>query len=305
MGGLPPDLAGPRPAARRRSRPRARHDGSGSGGRTCTSTPCASDGTAGVARDPRPRRAARRASTSSRSPTTSGSTPRSPAGRSRSIAACPSRSSSARRSRRAAATCSRSGSSEPIRPFRSLRATIAEIHDQGGLAIPAHPLVPYPLCAQGFVLRRLPRRRDPRYRPDALEAFNPTTLGRPASARACASPEHGLARVGNCDAHALDAIGPGSTTFPGRDGADAARGDRRPARPTTAPSTRPAPSSATFREQLRKYGRDAAQRTSAAGIRRRRRRGATIGYSRDRGGSRATARRSLAERRARDSGRTA
>ena len=27
-------------------------------------------------------------------------------------------------------------------------------HDQGGIAIPAHPLVPYPLCAQGFVLRR-------------------------------------------------------------------------------------------------------------------------------------------------------
>jgi predicted metal-dependent phosphoesterase TrpH len=43
----------------------------------------------------------------------------------------------------------------PIKPFRSLRSTIAAIHDQGGLAIPAHPLVPYPLCAQGFVLRRL------------------------------------------------------------------------------------------------------------------------------------------------------
>ena len=43
----------------------------------------------------------------------------------------------------------------PVRPFRSLRSTIAAIHDQGGLAIPAHPLVPYPLCAQGFVLRRL------------------------------------------------------------------------------------------------------------------------------------------------------
>ena len=52
----------------------------------------------------------------------------------------------------------------PVKPFRSMRTTIAEIHDQGGLAIPAHPLVPYPLCAQGFVLRRLladePRFRD-------------------------------------------------------------------------------------------------------------------------------------------------
>ena len=37
----------------------------------------------------------------------------------------------------------------PIRPYRSLRNTIKEVHAAGGLAIPAHPLVPYPLCAQG------------------------------------------------------------------------------------------------------------------------------------------------------------
>ena len=30
----------------------------------------------------------------------------------------------------------------PVRPFRSLRSTIAAVHDQGGLAIPAHRLVP-------------------------------------------------------------------------------------------------------------------------------------------------------------------
>ena len=51
---------------------------------------------------------------------------------------------------------------ERVRPLRSLRTTIAEIHEQGGLAIPAHPLVPYPLCAQGWVLRRLIADRDPR-----------------------------------------------------------------------------------------------------------------------------------------------
>src|SRR5712691_7482613 len=37
---------------------------------------------------------------------------------------------------------------ERVRPLRSLRTTIGEIHEQGGLAIPAHPLVPYPLCAR-------------------------------------------------------------------------------------------------------------------------------------------------------------
>ena len=51
-----------------------------------------------------------RTSTSSRSPTTSGSMPRWPAGRWPSTAGCASRSSSARRSRRSAATCSRSSS---------------------------------------------------------------------------------------------------------------------------------------------------------------------------------------------------
>ena len=72
---------------------------------------------------------------------------------------------------------------ERVRPLRSLRTTIAEVHEQGGLAIPAHPLVPYPLCAQGWVLRRLLDDPDPAVRPDALETFNPTTLGRPAHRR--------------------------------------------------------------------------------------------------------------------------
>jgi hypothetical protein len=40
----------------------------------------------------------------------------------------------------------------PIRPYRTLRTTIADVHDAGGIAVPAHPLVPYPLCAQGWVL---------------------------------------------------------------------------------------------------------------------------------------------------------
>ena len=67
----------------------------------------------------------------------------------------------------------------PIKPYRSLRTTIADVHDAGGLAIPAHPLVPYPLCAQGWVLRRLLDDPDPAVHPDALETFNPTALGRP------------------------------------------------------------------------------------------------------------------------------
>jgi predicted metal-dependent phosphoesterase TrpH len=112
----------------------------------------------------------------------------------------------------------------PIRPFRSLRTTIKAVHDAGGLAIPAHPLVPYPLCAQGRVLRNLLNDGDESVRPDGLETFNPTALGRPWHDRVVRfADEHGLARVGNSDAHALDAIGIGWTTFDGRTAADLRR----------------------------------------------------------------------------------
>jgi hypothetical protein len=145
----------------------------------------------------------------------------------------------------------------PIKPFRSLRSTIAAVHDQGGLAIPAHPLVPYPLCAQGFVLRRL-LADDERYRPDAIEAFNPTTLGRPWHGRVVRfADEHGLARVGNSDAHSLDAIGTGYTTFEGRDGAAlrAAIADRTTHHHGSFHAA--GRQLETFGQQLRKYGRDA------------------------------------------------
>jgi hypothetical protein len=146
---------------------------------------------------------------------------------------------------------------EPIRPYRSLRSTIAEIHDRGGLAIPAHPLVPYPLCAQGFVLRRLLSESDPRFHPDGLETFNPTALGRPWHARVVEfAADQGLAAVGNSDAHAAEAIGIGWTTFAGRSPDDlrAAIVNRR----TRAHGSFHATGSqvTTFGRQLRKYGRD-------------------------------------------------
>jgi predicted metal-dependent phosphoesterase TrpH len=109
----------------------------------------------------------------------------------------------------------------PIRPYRSLRTTIKAVHDAGGLAIPAHPLVPYPLCAQGRVLRNLLDDADDAVHPDGLETFNPTALGRPWHDRVVRfADEHELARVGNSDAHALDAVGVGWTTFEGRTAAE-------------------------------------------------------------------------------------
>ena len=125
------------------------------------------------------------------------------------------------------ATCSALYLDRPIRPFRSLRTTILAVHEAGGLAIPAHPLVPLPLCAQGWMLRRLLDDPDPAARPDGLETFNPTSLGKPWHRRVVRfADDHGLAHLGNSDAHALEAIGTGWTTFPGRDAADLRRGDR-------------------------------------------------------------------------------
>jgi predicted metal-dependent phosphoesterase TrpH len=106
--------------------------------------------------------------------------------------------------------------SEPVRPWRSLRASIVAVHEQGGLAIPAHPLFPYPLCAQAPILRRLLADPDPMVHPDALEAFNPTTLGRADRQVAAFIERHGLAGIGASDAHAVESIGQGYTSFQGR-----------------------------------------------------------------------------------------
>jgi predicted metal-dependent phosphoesterase TrpH len=166
---------------------------------------------------------------------------------------------------------------ERIRPLRTLSSTIAEIHDAGGIAIPAHPLVPYPLCAQGWVLRGLLDRSDERFHPDALETFNPTMLGRPWHSRVVRfAEENGLPTVGNSDAHALGAIGAGWTEFPGRTAAElraaiaAHETVYRGSFHGTSGQVR------TFGRQLAKYGRDA--KAGATGRIRRDGSGRDLGY---------------------------
>lgn len=166
---------------------------------------------------------------------------------------------------------------ERVRPLRTMRTTIGEIHEQGGLAIPAHPLVPYPLCAQGWVLRRLLGDRDPRVRPDAIEAFNPTMLGRPWHGRVARfAAEHGLPTVGSSDAHTAEAIATGWTSFPGRTADDlrAAILDRRTHHHGSFHGT--GSQFWTFGRQLRKYGRDA--RDTVGGRLRRDGTGRDLGY---------------------------
>ncbi len=146
----------------------------------------------------------------------------------------------------------------PVPSLRSLRWSIEAVHDQGGLAIPAHPLVPYPLCAQGFILRRLLASDNPAVRPDTIETFNPTALGRYRHARVLAfAAEHGLAEIGNSDAHAAAQVGSGWTSFPGRTPEDARAAILAGTSRHHGDFHGTGGQLGTFRQQLRKYGRDA------------------------------------------------
>jgi predicted metal-dependent phosphoesterase TrpH len=166
---------------------------------------------------------------------------------------------------------------ERVRPLRSLRTTIAEIHELGGLAIPAHPLVPYPLCAQGWVLRRLLEDPDTRVRPDAIEAFNPTTLGRPWHAKVVRfAAEHGLTTVGNSDAHEAAAVGTGWSTFAGRSAEDLRVAIVEGGTHHHGSFLDAGGQLVTFGRQLRKYTRDA--RATVRGRVRRDGSGRDLGY---------------------------
>jgi predicted metal-dependent phosphoesterase TrpH len=106
---------------------------------------------------------------------------------------------------------------ERIRPWGSLKTTVARIHEQGGLAIIPHPLVPYPLCASRRSIRKLMNEQDPLFHPDAIEAFNPTTARmRWARAVPAFATEVGLPAVAASDAHRAADIGQALILFPGR-----------------------------------------------------------------------------------------
>lgn len=106
---------------------------------------------------------------------------------------------------------------ERIRPLRPLDETLRAIHAQGGIAIAAHPLAPIPLSVGSRSLRQV--RDDPRgdVHLDAIELFNPSHAGRTRQgARLDLNRDQlGIPGVGNSDAHVLEGIGSGFTTFAG------------------------------------------------------------------------------------------
>ena len=106
---------------------------------------------------------------------------------------------------------------ERIPALRPLHETLVAIHEQGGIAIAAHPMAPVPLSVGR---RSLLQVRDHDHRHvhfDALEVFNPSQAGRMRSAARLAlnADELDLPGVGNSDGHVLEGIGTGWTSFPG------------------------------------------------------------------------------------------
>ena len=166
---------------------------------------------------------------------------------------------------------------ERVPPMRSLRETVARVHDQGGIAIAAHPLTPYPLCIGERAIRRLADDPDPRHRLDGIEAFNPTTFGRVGHAAVVRlADELGLPVVGSSDAHEARAIGAGVTLFPGRT-ADDLRGAILAGETRWAGTFHGSASQLpTFVRQLRKYGRGWGD--GAVGLARGRTTGRDLGY---------------------------
>ena len=106
---------------------------------------------------------------------------------------------------------------ERLPALRPLEETLAAIHEQGGLAIAAHPLAPIPLSVGSRSLRRLHAAGIDGVGFDAIELFNPSTAGRTrhGARRALNDRVLRLPGVGNSDAHVLEGIGSGFTTFPG------------------------------------------------------------------------------------------
>lgn len=110
---------------------------------------------------------------------------------------------------------------DPIPAHRPVAETIAAIHAQGGLAIPAHPASMLMPSLGRTVLRHAPAVTTTGWSIDGLETFNASLwLGwnnRRAEAMAATL---GIAAIGGSDAHQLATVGSGYTRFPGRTAAD-------------------------------------------------------------------------------------
>jgi len=108
------------------------------------------------------------------------------------------------------------GLSARVRAGLSLAETVGVVHEQGGIAVVAHPLLPTRMAASARLLAELAD-GDLRCRPDALEAMNPRVCWVPGWGRRVErlAQRCGYAVVGGSDAHRASAVARGRTCFRG------------------------------------------------------------------------------------------
>jgi predicted metal-dependent phosphoesterase TrpH len=110
----------------------------------------------------------------------------------------------------------------PIRMLQTLEKTIYQCHEQGGLAIAPHPMSALTRTIGERALLRIWRSNQAGIHWDAVETMNPSVAARVSAARVRRLNQEvlHLPEVGFSDAHHLEGIGTGYTTFPGRTGND-------------------------------------------------------------------------------------
>lgn len=106
---------------------------------------------------------------------------------------------------------------ERVRPLRSLEDTLMAIHEQGGIAIAAHPMSRLTPSVGRGSLRRVMADARPGVHFDAIELANPSRAGRSGGSalRRLNDETLGLPGVGNSDAHVLTGIATAFTRFDG------------------------------------------------------------------------------------------
>ena len=112
---------------------------------------------------------------------------------------------------------------ENIEPDRSLIATVLKVRELGGFCIAPHPMaggIGMKSLSAYSILKAL---RHPEVAQNliGIETYNATTIDKLSNHYAHVLAEHlEIARLGNSDAHVAEAVGLGSTEFPGKTAAD-------------------------------------------------------------------------------------
>ncbi len=111
---------------------------------------------------------------------------------------------------------------ERVPALRPLTETLERIHDQGGLAIAAHPMAPLTPSLGRRSLLKLHEAADPRHHLDGIEVLNPSAAGRTrrVARRQLNDTLLHLPGVGNSDSHVLEHVGSAWTWFRGLSAAD-------------------------------------------------------------------------------------